>query len=359
MVAAVGSLQIYCVNADEAAVVAVVGGTAVGGEIIPGALGDPLVKNSGQVAFFAGSYGGPGQGIYLGTPSGVAGVATFGQNAPGGGTFGGFGWDGFALNNNGQVAFGADTEGGPGSGIYVATTASVSSIALQGNQVGGVTIAGDLASAPLALNSQGQVIFGPDINWAGNGIYLGTPAALSTVAAIGGSAPGGGTFSSFSDLGSFMLSLSDSGKVAVGASTDGGPGSGIYVSTNTGLGSAVLEDGTAPSGGTFRNLFGPVLLNKAGNVVFTASTSTGAGGSFLSTRSGVQSLVVDPAAGFAVLYPPTQFNNLGQVAFTGITSSGANGIFLVNGSAIETIATDGETAPGGGTLVLCHIIILG
>ena len=103
---------------------AVAGGAAVAGGPAPGgyrygtpgspAFSQPALNAGGQVAFIAGTLNGPETGVYVGGPGAVQAAAVSGGAAPGGGTY--FRFDVLALNAAGQVAFSAETNGGPGQG---------------------------------------------------------------------------------------------------------------------------------------------------------------------------------------------------------------------------------------------------
>ncbi len=179
-------------------------------------------------------------------------------------------------------------------------------------------------------------------------------------AACGPSFPGGLTYSTFDPV----LGISSSGAISfIGFLTGGPPNQGVFrFSSGTVMKIAALGD-PAPSGGTFSS-FLVTAMDTAGDVAFSALTSTGQMGIF-ECISGVISTIgagsifavtggTTPIGGtFTGFDPLFSMSGNGKIAFVaGVTSGSApGGVFLWNGVAITSIATLGATAPctSGGT----------
>jgi hypothetical protein len=180
----------------------------------------PLLNDAGQLAFLSSLNNSPStSGVFLGTPGNVQAIALRGTPAPRGGVFNTA--THLQLNSVGQVAFLTTTfESGVGlkSGMFIGTPNSVQAIVLSGDQIpsGGSLTFGSVSG--FALNSAGQVAFqSPIFNGAAeSGVFVGTTDSLTTVALEGTSAPGGGTFKGFSNP-----SLNNLGQIAFLAELEG------------------------------------------------------------------------------------------------------------------------------------------
>jgi hypothetical protein len=195
--------------------------------------GDPVVGRGGQVAFFAGMTGGPGDfGIFRGDGEGET-RTIFGasQQAPGGATFMDFGDP--VINERGQVAAVALLENGSGqAGLFRGDGRETSVIALDGASApaGGKFTASFFQ--PLRMNDRGQIAFNARLTagTSNGGIFRSDGSTMTAVALLGTTAPGtAGTFSSFGDI-----RISEDGTIAFIGTLAIGVG-GVDVTNNRGI----------------------------------------------------------------------------------------------------------------------------
>jgi len=181
---------------------------------------------------------------------------------------------------------------------------------------------------------------------APQGVYYISGKTASAMAYLGGSAPGGGIFSDF-----YTPSANNSGEEAFFATTQGGPGEGIFLGYTgpTPTEAIALYTGAAPGGaGTFTGFNSDVTVTASGKVAFFGFTSGGQGGGiYMGTTAGL-SLIPKSSA------ESTYFvNDSDEVLFQ---SNG--GLYLGNTSASSLIVSTGATAPCGGTFGTISYAIL-
>lgn len=229
------------------------------------------VNSKGQIAFFATvGRGRTSEGIFLASVSRVVKVAVAGDPAPGGGTFSGFGRHPIpALNEAGDIAFGATVAGGKTvEGIFLATKRRLQAVAIAGAPAPGISSAVFAKAETPALNDRGEVAFGATLRRGRESveaIYLySTTRTLRNIAAQGDPAPHGGTFGGFGPP-----SINNRGLVAFAAWIEGPavPG-GIFVADGEKLRMLVGAGEKTPLGGMFASLSERVSLNDAGVVAF-------------------------------------------------------------------------------------------
>lgn len=224
------------------------GGTFTGFEV-------PSANTAGQVFFRATSTGGRNDGVYVGkAKSNPVPIALKGDASGDGGTFTEFG--SALINEAGQYAFYAATDGTATKGIFFKSTGPIQRLPT-----------GALASDLFMLNDAGQVAF-----FAGSThLWLGTVAGGTMIVKNGDPVPSGGTFGYFNDtiFGPFHPpALSNTGLVAFRADNDGGAGGGIYRWSPQGI-VAIAEYGPAPGGSTYIDFEDPAI-NDFGQVAFKA-----------------------------------------------------------------------------------------
>ncbi len=150
----------------------------------------PSLNDSGAVAF-AGD-----NGVFF-SPStgGLIVVASYGDAAPGGGTFISAGRpDPLSVNASGQVAFLGQVAppGNNGVFLYSSSGGVISKVAANGDPAPG---GGTLRNLRFpALNDGGQVVFASNFP-GGRGVFLSTSGTITRLVRNGDPAPGGGTFS--------------------------------------------------------------------------------------------------------------------------------------------------------------------
>jgi hypothetical protein len=253
------------------------------------ALDAPALNDRGDVAFLATIRRGREtvEAVWLRAGGRLKKIVAQGDPAPAGGVFAGFGPP--ALNNHGLVAFGAVIEGRavPG-GIFLFDGKQVRMLAGAGEEA---PVGGILAkfSERVALNDAGAVAFTAVLKNApaAAGIFVAVDGRLNNVAALGDTAPGGGTFSYFG----LWPALSASGAVVFTASVDGGPSPvGVFLAEGAVSTRIASVGDTMPGGGKLATLtlYPVAAISPRGDVTFaTAPTATGEGaeGIFIATTA--------------------------------------------------------------------------
>jgi hypothetical protein len=207
-------------------------------------LGDPVINERGQVAFFSGMEGGSSDfGIFRGEGAELTPVFVANQIAPGGATFSDFGDP--VINSHGQVATVALlTNSTSRTGVFIGDGTNSVAIALEGQTAPkGGTYADPLHrgafGAPVRLSDRGEVAFNAILTGgtSSSGIFRGDGEHTTTIALAGTVAPGTtGRFNSFGDI-----KLLNNGRVAFIASLTPGVG-GVNTSNNLGIWIGTSDD---------------------------------------------------------------------------------------------------------------------
>jgi hypothetical protein len=292
----------------------------------------------GQVAtlgFLSDTIGGSldDRGVFLGDGNSMTQIARAGQAAGGNGAFSSFG--NARLNNSGQVAFWStlvNTIGGnnDNSGIYRGSGGLITQIAREGQAApDGNGVFSGFNSNSLAFNDWGQAAFSASLaNTSGGdsdnqGIFRGVGQGLTQIVRSDQLAPdGNGRFTGFGEV-----VLNNLGQTAFYANLTGNNGNGIFVGIGDSLTQVARAGQFAPDGnGAFSN-FGNLVLNDAGQSVFSATLTGTSGGnsdnSGIFTGDGIDFLKViragDSLAGSTVtsvsLATEGFLNEHGQVAY--------------------------------------------
>lgn len=364
-------------------VLVVTGDGAPDGNGVFDELETPVVNEIGQLAFvatFSGTAGGTDddRGIVLGSGAPWTQIVREGDAAPdGNGTVAFFRAP--AVNDDGQVAFGADyadTSGYPtvddreglarGAGGPLTRIARLGENAPDGNGVfswlPGATPMNDLGQCGFVATFDDTTGGSAD----DSALLRSDGGAVVTIAREGDGAPdGNGTFSQFTL--SEGAALNDAGQVTFRvtfAGTAGGSSDdkGVIRGDDSPPVQIAREGGLPPDGnGTYRSLDPPVI-NSSGQVAFRATFNGTAGG------AGDDTAIVrtDGAAGTVLLREGTPapdgdgtfslvgsgvaLNDAGQAAFTGRiddTSDGTDDYILVraDGTSVTRIVRQGQEAP--------------
>jgi hypothetical protein len=318
------------------------------------------------------------------TAEGLRSVAISGMSAPGTGDvytntpFGG------AINNRGQILFGARIFDHNGYWLE-SWPGQVGKLAVDGNRAPGLAFKtfNSLAGGPISLNDNGDslVSFGfspfpvdpytPHANGVGDGLWVtsGGSGGLNLLAADGLPVPG------LSSPNIFLLQqnsrLNQAGQVAFLTFAGDGIGSDVWVDslgqTSRHVTQALAHAPGTPSGANFQN-FGSLLVSDAGRVAFDARLTAESGGVTSSNNSGLWQetpagdlrLVAragDAAPGISnttfasggFLIDPAAINGPGQLAFRASVSGIYNGLVEYaqdSGGNLRIVAQQFGIAPG-------------
>jgi hypothetical protein len=198
-----------------------------------------------------------------------------------------------SLNDGGAVAFAGD------NGVFFSpSTGGLIVVASYGDAApGGGTFISAGRPDPLSVNASGQVVFLGQVAPPGNNgvfLYSSSGGVISKVAANGDPAPGGGSLRNLR-----FPALNDGGQVVFASNFPGGRG--VFLSTSGTITRLVRNGDPAPGGGTFSTAFTSLSLNANGIAAFVATavsgTNTTAQGIYLAGGGGVQKIVRagDPA----------------------------------------------------------------
>jgi hypothetical protein len=206
--------------------IAASGTAAAGGTLVE--FQPPAINDAGDVAFLAALKRGreAGEAILVAHAGQLTKRAASGDPAPGGGIFASFGNP--ALNNKGELAFGAVLEQGPIiGGVFAGGARDLRLVLAAGSAAptGGIFAR---FSERLELNDAGTLALSAVLRQGGPAaaMFLIEKDTPRSVAALGESAPGGGSYAAFAS----WPALSAAGDVAFIASIDGGPnGLGVFL----------------------------------------------------------------------------------------------------------------------------------
>jgi len=302
---------------------------------VPHRLSDILefsFNDKGQVA-----YVGDG-GLFFRSGQRVGVLAGFGEPAPGGGKFAYA--DTVGLNSAGQIVFRGEVTSPSKSGLFLHFQGKISELIADGTAAtNGVLVT---ATSPV-INAAGDVAF---LDGTTGGLYLFSKGIISPIAIPGASAPGGGTFTFFS-----QQSINQSDQVVfVGYLSSGG--SGVYLASVGTISKIIASGDTFPDGGVFSFAEGP-SINDAGQIAFggISNGSTNDGGLFFLSSGNLKVVVpiltVLPNGSYLSSAFAASLNNAGQIAFTAFTEPNGTGTFLFSGGTVTQVSVTGETSPDG------------
>jgi len=281
------------------------------------------------------------------------------------------------VNANGQAIFLGTTDTGR-TGIFMASPfTGLSKLVATGESspVSGatyVTLSLSNVAVPSPLNDSGQVAFLGTLSNGQRGIFVHFPGAgVTTIAATGDAAPGGGTFTSFSQ----PVVINGFSQVAFEARSSVQGRDGFFIGAAGAAPQSIISEGDSLAGGTVIFLRAIISFTDTGSMAFVASMSGGVTGMFVG-RAGlpVQTVVKDgdvaPGTGgtFSTLLASEivlngvalssstdlYLNDAGDVLFRSriVGGSADSGLFRqLSGGALLPIALEGQALPGGlGTL---------
>ncbi len=214
-----------------------------------------------------------------------------------------------------------------------------------------------------SVNNHGVVVFGAVTTnpAAHEAVYLLEEERLTTLVVTGQPAPTGGLFSAFSDM-----VLNDRGSVIfLGRTTDRIARLGLYLARAGVLAIIVATGQAAPSGGVFTDFANPTINNQ--DVVAFVGRMTGRGGEgiFASSEGSTTALVVGgqvaPTGGafqFFLDGTPAQ-NDRGQIAFVASTTArSTQGVYLLTGGRTIPVVTTENDAPVAGAFTEFGFVML-
>jgi hypothetical protein len=199
-------------------------------------------------------------------------------------------------------------------------------------------------------NDTGAVAF---VSFIGNGLFLDVNGSISKIAGPGDPAPGGDFFSAFSSP-----AINHSGQIVFTATLTSG-NEGIFLASGGSTTKIVAQGDVFPDGSVFFFPLGNPSLNDNGDVSFSGLANGFAIDSGLYFYTGghlsvvVPSFTPIPALGGALLEPQSaSLNNAGQIAFISqkIGSPGFGlSVFLFSAGNVTELMSPGTSAPGGDT----------
>lgn len=227
-----------------------------------------------------------------------------------------------ALNDSGQVAFGASFNGQPG--IFVGNGGPITTVADTSgdfNFFGFTSIAGNGLVSYFGIKKDGTA-----------GFYAGPNGAITLIDDAGGAVAGFGGDTHSSTSGPFTTFHVFT------------PGGGQRIFTTTGGALTPIADNS----GEFDTFDVDPHVNASGQVAFHARRDNGVDGIFVGS-GGTPTLIADTAGQFAFLSSTPGINDNGDVVFGALLDNFSDGIFIGNGGSVSTfLDSSGPFAPGIG-----------
>jgi len=311
-----------------------------------------VINQSNQVAFEAFLSTG-GNGIFLLSGGTVTKIVANGDIMPDGGTFG-FA-DAPALNDSGQVVFGAISNSLADSGIFSFSNGQLSVVVPRLAALPD----GSFFNVPFttSLNNAGQIAFSALNTNNSNGVFLFANGQINELEITGQTAPDGGTFRSGTEVGA---AINASGQVLfLGDRFQ--HGNALYLFSDSQLSRVIGQGDTIPRQPTFV-LPTALALGEHDRVLISDSTFPGGAGAYTATpfrgaSPGTQRLAVHVGEAIGVdgvvdFLFGSAMNQRGQVA-AGVSSSDASGTVLLSSKNSLTVVADSVSSslvdPNGST----------
>ena len=264
------------------------------------------------------------------------------------------------VNARGEVAFYATILRNKATeGIFLARGGHLTKVAAVGDSVPGGGILTQFAQHPIpSLNDSGTVAFGAAVSLAqaSEGIFMAKDGNLTTIAVIGGDAPGvvNGTFAQLD-----TPSMNNRDEVAFVATVRHGRDTfeALYLYSNGRLRKLLAEHDPYLGGGFF-DQFGLPAINNRGVVAIAVTLDHGPalGGIFVTGTRDLKMLVGAGAAApdgrmilrFSERLAIDDDDNIAFGAHLGTGTQRSEALLRVNTSGVTAIAAVGDPAPGGG-----------
>jgi hypothetical protein len=215
-----------------------------------------------------------------------------------------------------------------------------------------------VAGNAVYLNANGEVVFSGTVAGVTHLFVWSAARGVQKLVGPGDPVPDTTlTFTACTLPGHLFSQINSAGQVAFKGTYAGGTGLFVVAAGGTPV-KVVWPGDTAATGETFTSTFGNFLINDAGLVAFSATTSAGTIGLFVATPGSVPVKVVatgemEPGGGtFSTLTSPAPagFNAAGVVTFYATLNGGSGvGLFAgMAGDAVQVIALNGTKSPAGG-----------
>jgi hypothetical protein len=258
------------------------------------------------------------------------------------------------------VGFSAQRAGGsPGLFVHNLGSSTTLKVVATGDVVGAERIT-YVNTNRLNVSQNGAAVILAGTAPSRQALFVWTPGGgAQTLLVPGGSIGGFGPVTSLSTVVPAYSQINDEGTAVFVANRTGG--SGIFVAGNNQLTplKVVATGDVAPTGGTFTTVnSGARWINHSRTVAFLGTTSAGTTGIFVGTPGGAVAKIMaigdtfSPGVTFSSIYTnlgPLELNDAGQVVFTASLSDGRVGMFVGTTGGILAVALNGAVSPVGGT----------
>lgn len=334
----------YTANANGQANVAVHVGEALGADGIVDFLFGAVMNQSGQVAAsIATSDANGAVALESANTLTVLNDSSSGSSVdPGSGPV--------AIDDLGEVAFAGFNPSTFSNGIFLTANGQTQLLLDEGAQLPQGTSLTNLAFNNLHTLAFQATTFFPSFT---TNVDLFANGQLTTIAASGSPAPGGGTFQILFDSPRVGPVMNNRGDVAFAGSLSGVIGGifgsgGVFLYRNGALTRVVGPGDPSPDGGTFQFADAP-SINANGDISFFGETSNFNFGAFVFHQGHFIQVAVagDVADGIPLGFvDQPQLNNNGDVAFTASLLDGSNAVFVATNGGNNTGAGFGSSTPG-------------
>jgi hypothetical protein len=280
-------------------------------------------------------------------------VATAGTAAPAGGNY--FRFNDLALNSRGEVTFDTLLRGASRTGVFRASAAATTAIALGGSSSSPANLIGAVNVDNPIITSRGDVIFtfNSDLDFT-NTIFRSDGVNLVPLVHDGDPAPGGGTLA----LTPPGLGFNSRGTITFNAFVSGATATqGIFRTDRSGTVAIATDATPLPTGGAITTLAHVPSVNESGEVAFTTEINNGAvNGVF--RGDGTQLTTIFESGQTAAGVTFTDFsgpviNGRGEVLvdcnITDASGKPSDALFVGDGKRTFAIALPGQAAPKVGT----------
>ncbi len=297
------------------------------------------LTDNGTTMFYPETFFGGTSAIYESFSNGSLGGLINGTPSPQGGTF--YSYPNANIALTGAIAFIGETQGS--TGIYLRSGSTITALAMEkGAAAGDGTFkSGAFGSDAPQVNNRSEVAFIASTTGSGQGVFLATGGSLQIIAKIGSNSQDGGVFTSF--IGGTCAVNAPAGQdaqVAFIAHTTGSAGTGLFLGSRTKMNLIKsIPDGNYS-----------YWMNNAGQIVYLNNNTI-----VLATASGSVNAVTngDPAPGGGTInwISDPMINDQGWIVFYGAVGENFSVFLRRAANDMIIVAADGQ-AIDGGTLIV-------